>query len=91
MSLRIGDFWKFKHFIKPFEKLFSELEADDSADAQEDIASLSGQDAKEKSKAKAKANQQKQKEQALAKQQRSRGRISTASGTASVADSVHVA
>ena len=32
MSLKIGDFWKAKHFTKPLQMLFSEWEGDDRAE-----------------------------------------------------------
>lgn len=67
MSLRIRDFWKFRHFIKSFERLFSEMEADDPADAAEETASINGKDAKATAKQKAKENWKNQKEQAAAK------------------------
>jgi ribonuclease Z len=97
MSLKIGDFWKFRHFVKPFEVLFSEMEADDGNDgtgaaAVEDEIVAPGKeqagqkkktmDTKPKGKQAAKLNQQKQKEQAVMVRKEKKGKQSNGSAAA---------
>lgn len=96
MSLKIGDFWKFRHFVKPFEVLFSEMEADDGNDgtgaaAVEDEIVAPGKeqagqkktmDTKPKGKQAAKLNQQKQKEQAAVVRKEKKGKQSNGSAAA---------
>ena len=91
MSIQVKDFWKFRHFIKPFECLFSEMEADDGNDGTGDAAEEDQKtetesnsehnkiDVEPTGKQKAKANQQKQKEQAANNRKEKKGKGSNGS------------